>query len=367
MNKPADNLHMTRALELAEQGRGYVEPNPMVGCVIVQGGKVAGEGWHQKFGGPHAEIVALAAAGKTAKGAEVYVTLEPCCHQGKTPPCTDALIKAGVTRVVVGCEDPNPQVAGKGISQLREAGIEVELLADFAPARRLIAPFAKLVSTGRPWVIAKWAMTLDGKLATHTGDSQWISGEASRAVVHHVRGLVDGIVVGKGTVVQDDPTLTARPAGARVATRIVLDSLASLSTDSRLVQTLDEAPVMLVAREDAPAQRINALRELGVDVLPISLGDHEEFIDQLLDELGRRQMTNLLVEGGATLLGILFDLGAIDEVHVFVAPKLVGGQTALTPVAGQGLAEMATALELDEIEVNVLDGDVHIHGYVRPR
>lgn len=367
MGNSGDQKYMARALELAEQGRGFVEPNPMVGCVIVRDGEIVGEGWHQKFGGPHAEIEALSAAGQAATGADVFVSLEPCCHQGKTPPCTEALIGAKVARVVIGCQDPNPQVAGNGIASLRESEIEVELIADDGPAHRLVAPFAKLMTTGRPWVIAKWAMTLDGKLATHTGDSQWISSEASRALVHHVRGQVDGIVVGKGTVVQDDPTLTARPSGARIATRIVLDSLATLPMDSRLVKTLDQAPLLLVAREDAPAGRLSSLQSIGVDVLPLAMGDHEDFIGQLLDELGQRQMTNLLVEGGATLLGTLFDLGAIDEVHVFVAPKLIGGQAALTPVAGQGLAEMATALELEHVEVNVLEGDVHIHGFVRPR
>ncbi len=365
MTKPAHLLHMSRALELAEQGRGYVEPNPMVGCVIVRDRQVVGAGWHQRFGGPHAEIMALTAAGEAAAGAEVYVTLEPCCHQGKTPPCTDSLIKSGVARIVVGCQDPNPQVAGKGIAKLREAGIQVELMEDCLAARKLIAPFTKLITTGRPWVIAKWAMTLDGKLATHTGDSQWISGEASRAVVHRVRGQVDGIVVGKGTVFCDDPLLTARPVGARIATRIVLDSRATISPECRLAKTLDHAPLLLVVREDAPAERVQVLRDRGIEVLALAGHDREEHLSQLLDELGRRQMTNLLVEGGANLLGTFFDLDAIDEVHVFVAPKLVGGQTALTPIAGRGLAMMNAAIELEEVEMNVLDSDVHVHGYIQ--
>lgn len=365
MAKPAGLRHMARALELAEKGRGYVEPNPMVGCVIVRDRQVVGEGWHQRFGGPHAEIMALTAAGEAAAGAEVYVTLEPCCHQGKTPPCTDSLIKSGVARVVVGCQDPNPQVAGKGIAKLREAGIEVELREDSFAARKLIAPFTKLITTGRPWVIAKWAMTLDGKLATHTGDSQWISGEASRAVVHRVRGQVDGIVVGKGTVLCDDPLLTARPGGARIATRIVLDSRATISPECRLAKTLDHAPLLLVVREDASAERVQVLRDRGIEVLALAGHDHKTHLSQMLDELGRRQMTNLLVEGGANLLGTFFDLDAINEVHVFVTPKLVGGQTALTPIAGQGLAMMNAAIKLEDVEINKLDSDVHVHGYIR--
>ena len=365
MGKPADHQFMSLALALAVQGRGFVEPNPMVGCVIVRGGRVVGEGWHQKFGGPHAEVEALATAGQDAQGADVFVTLEPCCHHGKTPPCADALIAAGVSRVVVGCEDPNPQVAGKGIGRLRAAGIEVEVLEENYEQRLLIAPFTKLMTTGRPWVIAKWAMTLDGKLAAHTGDSQWISSEISREVVHRIRGQVDGILVGKGTALSDDPLLTARPIGARIATRIVMDSQASLSPESRLARTVEQAPVLLVVKESAPLNRMQVLQDRGIEVFVLSGRDRAEQVGQLLDELGRRQMTNLLVEGGSSLLGTFFDLSAIDEVHVFLAPKLVGGQAAPTPIAGQGLAMMNDAIELADVEIDMLDNDVHVHGYIR--
>ncbi len=364
MVNQADHQHMSRALELAEQGRGFVEPNPMVGCVIVRDEQVVGEGWHQRFGGPHAEIEALAAAGNAAAGSEVFVTLEPCAHEGKTPACTEALLEAKVSRVVIGCEDPNPHVAGGGIARLRSAGIKVELFSDNTPAHRLIAPFAKLMTKGRPWVIAKWAMTLDGKLATHTGDSQWITCEASRAMVHHLRGQVDGIVVGKGTVASDDPMLTARPPGARIATRIVLDSRATLSTESRLVKSLDQAPVLLVVRDDAPAERVKVLRGCGVEVLQVAGQDRLERVGLFLDDLGRRQMTNILVEGGASLIGTFFDLDAIDEVHAFIAPKLVGGHAALSPIAGQGLLEMSAARELVDVEISTIESDVHLHGYV---
>src|SRR5581483_10404701 len=239
-----DAWHMARALELAELGRGYVEPNPLVGCIVVQGAEVIGEGWHRRFGGPHAEIDALAVAGHRAKGGTLVVTLEPCCHWGKTPPCTKAVIAAGIRRVVVAQRDPFPAVSGGGIDELRAAGIEVEVGVREDEARILNAPYLKLLETGRPWIIAKWAMSLDGKLATRTGHSQWISGDKSRRVAHAMRGRVDAVLVGRGTVEADDPLLTARPVGPRVATRIVLDSRATLSSDSQLVRTVEAAPVL---------------------------------------------------------------------------------------------------------------------------
>lgn len=359
-----DEQFLTRALELAEHGRGHVEPNPLVGCVIVREGQVVGEGWHQQFGGPHAEINALAQASEQAQAADLYVTLEPCCHHGKTPPCTAALIKAGITRVIVGCEDPNPQVAGQGIAMLRNAGMTVELSEHNVAARRLIAPFTKLVTTGQPWVIAKWAMTLDGKIATHAGKSQWISSEASRAMVHQIRGQVDAILVGRQTVERDDPLLTARPSGPRTATRIVLDSDASISLESQLVRSVDQAPLMIVAKATAPGDRIKRLEARGVEVYKLRPVPWQEQLTTLLSELGSRQMTNLMVEGGSLVLGAFADIQAIDEVHTFIAPKFVGGKDALSPMAGAGLADMATALNLVDVEINELGGDVHVHGFV---
>ncbi|MGC4002137.1 MAG: bifunctional diaminohydroxyphosphoribosylaminopyrimidine deaminase/5-amino-6-(5-phosphoribosylamino)uracil reductase RibD [Pirellulales bacterium] len=218
-----DSLLMARALDLAERGRGFVEPNPLVGCVLVRDGMVVGEGFHTKFGAVHAEVEALRVAGPRARGATAYVTLEPCCHHGKTPPCTQALIAAGIVRVVAAMRDPFPRVAGGGFAELIAAGIVVETDLHRDAAARLNAPYLKLIATGLPWTIAKWAMTLDGKIATHTGDSRWISGDASRRSVHELRGRMDAIVVGGGTAKRDDPLLTARPPGARVALRVVLD------------------------------------------------------------------------------------------------------------------------------------------------
>jgi diaminohydroxyphosphoribosylaminopyrimidine deaminase/5-amino-6-(5-phosphoribosylamino)uracil reductase len=358
-----ESRYIQRAIELAYRGEGRVEPNPMVGCVLVRDGTVVGEGWHQEFGGPHAEIEALAAAGGAARGATAYVTLEPCAHTGKTPPCTEALIAAGVARVVVACRDPNPHIAGGGMRVLENAGVAVELLEGQHAAEALLAPFTKLMTASRPWVIAKWAMTLDGKIAAHTGDSQWISGEESRAVVHELRGRVDAIVVGRGTAEQDDPLLTARPAGPRTPTRIVLDSQAVLSLDSQLVRTSSDAPVLVAAAVNAPETRCQALREAGVEVWqapPTAASPSDSWL-ALLDELGWRRMTNILVEGGAQVLGALLDAGAIDEVHAFIAPKLVGG-SGPSSIAGRGLAMMADAMTLRDPKIEQLGPDIYVHG-----
>jgi diaminohydroxyphosphoribosylaminopyrimidine deaminase/5-amino-6-(5-phosphoribosylamino)uracil reductase len=363
-----DVRFMSHALALATRGEGSVEPNPMAGCVIVQDGEIVGEGWHEQFGGPHAEVNALEVAGERARAATVYVSLEPCCHEGKTPPCTHALIRAGVKRVVIGMQDPFPAVSGRGAAELKAAGIECELAPNTADANWLLAPYRKLTTTGRPWVIAKWAMTLDGKLATRSGDSQWISSEASRAVVHQMRGRVDAIVVGSRTALTDNPLLTARPANLadvkRIATRVVVDSAATISLESKLVQTAADIPVLLATGDDASQDTCDRLTSAGVEVYRCAGSSHAERCASLLDELGRRRMTNVLVEGGSYLLGTMFDLRAVDEVHVFVAPKLAGGTAAPGPVAGEGIERMSAALKLADITIEELDGDVYVHGRI---
>jgi diaminohydroxyphosphoribosylaminopyrimidine deaminase / 5-amino-6-(5-phosphoribosylamino)uracil reductase len=360
----ADARLMARALELARRGEGFVEPNPMVGCVLAQEGEIVAEGWHQRFGGDHAEIEALRAAGDRAAGCTMYVTLEPCCHHGKTPPCAEAVIAAGVRRVIIAQRDPFPLVDGGGVSRLGEAGVEVRvgLLED--QARKLNAPYLKLVSTGRPWIIAKWAMSLDGKIASRTGDSRWISGETSRAVVHQIRGRMDAIVVGAKTARRDDPLLTARPRGARVATRVVVDSSASLSPNSQLVRTAASAPVLVAASAAAPEARIRALQTAGCEVLAVEGDSQVERLEQLLAELGRRRMTNVLVEGGALLLGSLWDAGAIDEVHVFLAPKILGGASAPSPLAGVGRELISQAGTLEDVTHRLCGHDVYLRGRV---
>jgi diaminohydroxyphosphoribosylaminopyrimidine deaminase/5-amino-6-(5-phosphoribosylamino)uracil reductase len=354
-----DEKWMARALELAERGRGHVEPNPLVGAVLVQRGEVVGEGWHENFGRAHAEVNALAKAGAAARGATLYVTLEPCRHYGKTPPCTQAILSAGVRRVVAGMLDPFPAVSGQGAAQLREAGIVVETGLSEKEARRLNAPYLKLLKTGRPYVHAKWAMTLDGKIATRTGDSKWISGETARRHTHQLRGRMDAIIVGIGTVLADNPCLTVRPPGPRVPVRIILDSQGRLPGDSTLATTARDTPVLLITAGESA--RACALRTLGCEMLTLPASGGRPNVDSLLNELGRRRMTNVLVEGGAQVLGSFFDAKAVDEVHAFIAPTIAGG-ISMTAVAGLGIEKISEALRLAEWSVIEIGKDILIHG-----
>jgi diaminohydroxyphosphoribosylaminopyrimidine deaminase/5-amino-6-(5-phosphoribosylamino)uracil reductase len=359
-----DLWHMRRALELAVRGEGLVEPNPMVGCVIAQGAEIIGEGWHRQFGQPHAEVEALRMAGDRAAGATLYVTLEPCCHFGKTPPCTQAVLAAGVRRVVVAQLDPFPQVHSGGVAELRAAGVSLEVGLLGTEARRLNAPYLKLVTTGRPWIIAKWAMTLDGKIATRTGQSRWISSPQSRQLVHALRGRVDAIMVGRETAVRDDPLLTAWPPGPRTAVRVVLDTRASLGSDSQLVCTARETPLLVAVGAASPPNSRLRLRNAGCEVFLCDGDTPAARLDALLLELGRRRFTNVLVEGGGRLLGSLIDARQIDEIHIFVAPKLFGGATASTAIAGEGIAEVSQALQLETPEVQHVDDDLYIRARV---
>jgi diaminohydroxyphosphoribosylaminopyrimidine deaminase/5-amino-6-(5-phosphoribosylamino)uracil reductase len=362
-----DVWHMRRALELAAGGEGFVEPNPMVGCVVARGAEIIGEGWHRQFGCAHAEVEALRIAGARAAGATLYVTLEPCCHFGKTPPCTQAILAAGVRRVVVAERDPFPEVAGRGIAELQAAGVAVEVGLQEADARRLNAPYLKLVRVGRPWIIAKWAMTLDGKIATRTGESRWISNAQSREVVHALRGRVDAVMIGRQTALRDDPLLTARPPGPRTAMRIVVDTHAALRADSRLVRTANETPVLVaVGRESSESDR-QRLRSAGCEVLVCDGETHAARLEALLDALGQRKLTNVLVEGGGRFLGSLLDAQQIDEVHVFIASKLVGGAAASGPIAGEGIAALSSALESEPPEVRQLGSDLYMRARLLSR
>ena len=362
---------MRRAIEIARRCEGRVEPNPQVGAVLVYDDlNLVAEGWHQSYGGPHAEVVALQQAGARSRGATAVVTLEPCAHFGKTPPCADALIAAGIRRVIVGIEDPFAEVAGRGINKLREAGIPVETGLQADAVRKLTAPFLKLVQTGRPYVHAKWAMTLDGKIATRTGASRWISNEASRQIVHELRGRMDAILVGVETALKDDPLLTARPAGLRTALRIVLDSRARLPMTSQLVQTAHEIPVLLATGPAAREEDLKQLEKAGVEILVLpaaqSSGDRR-FPDPgtLLDTLGKRRLTNLLVEGGGGVLGSFFDALLIDFVHVFIAPKVFGGIHAPGPVGGDGLALPPQIPNIDGPEMDIVQGDLYVRGALK--
>lgn len=355
---------MQRAIDLAKLGQGSVEPNPMVGCVLVHDQKLIGEGYHQKFGGPHAEVEALRSC-DDAKGSTAYVTLEPCCHQGKTPPCSEALINAGVRRVVIACNDPFPKVDGGGVRQLRDAGIVVDIGLGEQDSESVLAPYLKRVRTGLPWVIAKWAMSVDGKIATASGHSQWITGDEARADVHQVRGRVDAILTGMGTVEADDPMLTARPAGPRVAKRVVVCRKRLPSPDSRLLQTTTTAPTIL----SVPASLLSAARRLEAKTSCLIIdgesnagsGDnHPSVIRNTLAELARQGSTNCVVECGGTLMSHFFELSLIDEFHVYIGGIAIGGTRSPGPIGGQGITELTEGRSLYPVEMMQLGRDIRI-------
>lgn len=363
----ADREHLSRALALAERGRGQVSPNPMVGCVLARGDEVIGEGWHAELGGLHAERAALADSagrGLDPKGATAYVTLEPCAHQGRQPPCADALVAARVGRVIYLSDDPSEKASGRGPGVLRDAGIEVNLAQgpEAAAARLLIQPFRKHARVGRPLVTLKSALTLDGRTATASGDSKWISGAESRRLVHGWRAETDAVAVGIGTAIADDARLTARdlpdPA-RRQPLRVVFDSTARLPLDSAMVADASDAPILVVASPDAPRERTNALAAVGVEIL-IADGDPVRRVGVALSELGRRNVTSLLVEGGAGLAGSFVDAGEVDELRLFVAPILLGGEGARPLAGGAGKALIADAERALDVRHEQVGDDILI-------
>lgn len=364
-----DRAWMQQALELAALGQGWVEPNPMVGCVLVaENGSEIGSGFHSRFGGAHAERVAMTDAQTRGNreqlaGSTAYVTLEPCCHHGKTPPCTEALIEAGIRRVVVCMLDPFLKVSGKGCTQLRDHGVTVQVGLGQDEAVALNAPYVKRHGTALPWVIAKWAMSLDGKIATRTGNSQWISSDESRAFVHELRGRMDAIIVGATTAKVDDPLLTARTASPpqRTAIRIVADSSLSLPTSSKLVQTAGDHPTLLLAGPNATPDRIDELKKCEVEVYVSQEKTQILRVQELLQYLVvKRNATNVLVEGGSKLLGSLADYQMIDQCEVFLAPVLIGGAAAPTPVSGSGIDLLSDAFQFSVVSTIQRGPDVHM-------
>jgi len=361
---------MERALRLAERGRGRTSPNPMVGAVLVKGGAdgtsdVVGEGFHPQAGEPHAEIFALRHAGEQAWGATLYVNLEPCCHYGRTPPCTQALIAAGVTEVHLAMLDPNPRVAGRGQAELEAASIRTVLGEREAEARALNEVFIHWITTNRPFVIAKFAMSLDGKIATRTGDARWITGPAARRHVHQLRDQVDGILVGVETVIADDPQLTTRldQADVRHPLRVVLDSTGRIPPTARLLDPALPGQTVVATTEAMPLERRQALADGGVEALALPADDGRVSLEALLAALGQREITSLLVEGGGTVLGSFFARGLVDKVLAFVAPVIIGGREAPTPVGGAGVARIAEAWRLTRVQIQQLESDVLISGY----
>jgi len=356
-----DAKHLLRAIELAGRARGQTSPNPIVGALVVKDGQVLGEGITQPPGESHAEVMALEEAAGQTVGATMYISLEPCCHHGRTPPCTDAILSAGISRVVIASDDPTPKAAGRGPGILRDEGVRVDFVdGHIAEAARMLnQPFRKHARTGRPLVVLKSAMTLDGKVATRTGDSQWISGEPSRARAHRWRAESDAVAVGIGTALMDDPRLTARIEGvARQPRRVVFDSEARLPLDSNLVRGVAELPLIVVCSRAASRTSVEALEAAGVDVITATGENEAARVENALDELGAREVQSLLLEGGPHLAGAFLEAGEIDEVRMFISPLMLGGGTAKTAVEGIGVGEIAAASRALAIETERIEDDV---------
>jgi diaminohydroxyphosphoribosylaminopyrimidine deaminase / 5-amino-6-(5-phosphoribosylamino)uracil reductase len=364
-----DRAFLERAIALAEGGRGRVSPNPLVGAVVVKDGTVLGEGFHARLGEAHAERSALAACGGAdTRGATLYVSLEPCCHHGRTPPCTEAIVEAGIRRVVVASDDPTEKASGRGLGILRDEGVEV-VVADGEPAaaaRLLNQPFRKHARTGRPHVLFKSAMTLDGKVATRTGDSKWISGEEARALSHRWRAERDAVAVGIGTALADDPQRTARFEGAaRQPRRVVFDSEARLPLDSRLVRSSGEVPLTVVVSRAASRLQTNALEVAGAEVL-VATGENEPArVRSALTQLGADGVTSILLEGGPKLAGAFLDAGEVDELRLFIAPVVVGGSSARDPLEGEGVERIAQATRVLAMDVRRIADDVLVAARLR--
>ena len=366
-----DAVHLARAIELAQGGRGRTTPNPLVGAVVVKDGEVLGEGFHTAYGKLHAEREALAACTGDPRGATMYVSLEPCCHHGQTPPCTEAILEAGVARVVVGSDDPTEKAAGRGLGILRDEGVEVVVAGGelASRARLLNQPFRKHARTGRPFVLFKSAMTLDGKVATRTGDSKWISGEASRRMAHHWRAECDAVAVGIGTALADDPLLTARnpshPPVHRQPRRIIFDSEARLPLDSQLVRGAADIPLTVVISRAAPRLAADALEVAGADVI-VATGENEPArVRNALGQIGAAGITSILLEGGPHLAGAFLDAGEVDEIRLFVAPVVLGGSHARDPLEGEGVERIAEATRALTLECERVADDVLISARLR--
>jgi diaminohydroxyphosphoribosylaminopyrimidine deaminase/5-amino-6-(5-phosphoribosylamino)uracil reductase len=361
-----DRSWMRRALDLAARARGRTSPNPMVGAVIVKDEQVVGEGFHAYAGSDHAEVAALREAGAAAAGATLYVSLEPCCHHGRTPPCADQIAHAGIRRVVAACEDPNPSVSGRGIAALRQAGIlvEVGLLDD--EAARLNEAFFKHIRTGLPFVTLKVAASLDGKIATRTGESRWITGESARRRVHQLRNEVDAVLVGIGTVLRDDPLLTTRLgiADQRDPIRVIVDNLSRLPLRAKAVNRASTAPTILAVSQMAPRSKLEALEREGVQVIVVENSPRRVSLERLMEALGKRGILSVLIEGGAEINASALREGVVDKVLVFLAPILIGGKSTPTAVGGDGIESLGQALRLHDVRIERFDGDILVEGYL---
>lgn len=364
-----DRKYMERALRAAARGSGYTRPNPLVGAVVVRDGEIVGEGWHEAYGTAHAEVNALKRAEGAASGATMYVTLEPCSHHGKTPPCCEAIVKAGITRLVCPMVDPNPQVSGRGFAYLREHGVEVVIGLMERESEKLNEVFLHYITTGRPFVTVKTAMSLDGKIATVTGNSRWISGEESRAFVHTLRHKSAAIAVGVNTIIADDPLLTTRLENRAASNplRVIYDSSGRTPLDSQVLNTPDVSPVLLFATPALTAQKKLLYKNKGAEVVILNSEEHSEMVRESLRILAEKQIDSLLVEGGGTLIDSFFAADSVNRYITHIAPMIIGGATALTPVAGRGVESLEKAWRFTEVEVQRMGEDIVVSATGRKR
>jgi diaminohydroxyphosphoribosylaminopyrimidine deaminase/5-amino-6-(5-phosphoribosylamino)uracil reductase len=362
----AKRQYMHTAIRLAKRGAGAVSPNPLVGAVLVKGSRIIGTGYHHFFGGPHAEIYAVNNAGRDARGADLYINLEPCCHHGKTPPCTDTLIEAGIRRAFIGMKDPNPLVSGKGIQRLSAAGISVEMGILENECKKLNESFIKYITCKSPFVILKTAATLDGKIATHTGDSQWITGETSRKFVHRLRSEVDAVLVGIGTVLSDDPLLTSRLyAGAKKnPVRIVVDSSLRIPLSSKLLKTASRVKTIIATLKNSSPAQYKAIKQTGAEIVYIPARNGRVDLKKLIQYVGTLGIASVLIEAGTEISASALTEGIVDKILFFYAPKIIGGINAYSMVGGSGIAKMANAVVLKNLTYKKLGQDLLIEGYI---
>ena len=363
MRDDRDKQYMRLALRLAGRGAGRTSPNPMVGAVLVRGGKIVGAGYHRRAGGDHAEIVALKRAGKKARGATLYLNLEPCSHQGRTPPCALFLVRAGVRRVVVGMADPNPLVSGKGIRRLRQARIRVDVGLLERECRRLNEAFSKHITRHIPFIILKLAASLDGRIATSTGDSRWVTGPLSRRYVHELRDQVDAVMVGAGTVLADDPRLTSRLRGGRDPWRVVLDRRLRIPLKARLLRRRDSKKTIIITGTRAPAGKIKTIRRTGATVWQLPLRAGRIPFTAVLKRLGKMGLNSVMIEGGATTASWALKEDIVDKILFFYAPKLIGGE-GRGMIGPLGIKKMAQTTKIKEIEIKRFGEDFMVSGYL---
>ena len=363
----SDEKFMKLALSLAEKGRGYVNPNPLVGAVIVKDGKVIGEGYHTAFGKSHAEIEAINSATEDIKGATMYVTLEPCCHQGKTPPCTEAIIKNQLARVVVATTDPNPLVSGSGIEKLKQSNIEITVgvLEEMAKIQNEV--FIHYMTTNLPFTILKYAMSLDGKIACHTGDSKWITSEKSRTDVHRLRSSVSAVVTGIGTILSDDASLNVRliDSKGKEPHRIVVDSTARISLDAKILNLDSKSDTYIAVTEAASDEKLRKLEDYGAKIIMTKSKDGKVDLEELWKELGFLGMDSILIEAGEQLNAALLEAKLVNKIRAYIAPKIIGGTNAKSPIGGYGASSMSEVINLKSMNVDYVENDFVVEGYIK--